>query len=317
MSPPSIVYLGFGPLGTWCLDALLRTEMPVLGVLCRASDRTYDPQKTSSVYTMAEDRGLRLFEQKNPHAPALLAEIDELAPDYVVSIQYDRILKPSFISLAREATLNLHFGPLPRLRGCFPTKWAIIGDETAGVTLHHIDPGIDTGPLIDQELVPLAPDETDRTLYLKLVEAGKKVFARQLENMANRSLPTAEPQDDAEASYHPKRPPFDGLVDWSKDARWVGRFVRAFTFPPHPAARTFFERTELQLRAPIEVLDEGSGAEPGTATLSDGTLSVQCGEGRIAVGQVLLDGRVVAASDLPAEIGVPEGGPFLLRAEPV
>jgi len=286
---PRLIYMGFGEIGRFCLAELLAAGFDVVGVFCRVSDRVVRDD-APSVYTAARRAGLHLFAATDPSDPAFLEEARGLAPDLLLSVQYDRILKPPLLAIPKHGSYNLHFGPLPRLRGCFPTKWAILDDESAGLAFHCIDPGIDTGDVIARALVPLAPDETDQTLYGKLVEAGKALFVEQLGWMRALDAPPTLPQNPAEASYHPKKVPYDGVIDWNRDAAWVERFVRAFTFPPHPAAKATLGGREVQLRAPVETGPDLPGRSPGEAALrADGSAAVQCGRGSLIVRQVLLD----------------------------
>jgi len=278
---PSVLYLAYGAIGCACLEDLLAAGFTIAGVLTRTSDRTEVPGGTS-VYSLARQRGLRCFDAASPSDPAFLEEVQRLAPDILLSVQYDRILKPPLLAIPRHGSYNLHFGPLPRLRGCFPTKWAILENEPGGAAFHCIDPGIDTGDVIARVLVPLAADETDATLYQKLQTAGHALFRAQIPWMKELRRPPVQPQDAAAASYHPKEIPFGGVIDWSRDAAWVERFIRAFTFPPYPAAKARLDGREVQLRAPVAIGPDLPGAAPGDVVhREDGTAAVQCGSGSI------------------------------------
>jgi methionyl-tRNA formyltransferase len=306
---PRVLYMAYGEIGRFCLERLLDRGFEVIGVFCRASDRA-ERDDTPSVYTAARRAGLHVFAATDPSDPAFLAEARELTPNLLLSVQYDRILKPPLLAIPRHGSYNLHFGPLPRLRGCFPTKWAILEDEPGGVAFHCIDPGIDTGDVIARAVVPLAPGETDETLYGKLVEAGKAVFEEQLGWMRALNPPPALPQNGAEASYHPKQIPFDGVIDWSRDAAWVERFVRAFTFPPYPAAKTWLDGKEIQLRAPVGIGPDLPDAAPGEIVFDNGAATVRCGEGSLVVRTVLVEGREVPVSELVS------GGHLLFQGQP-
>jgi methionyl-tRNA formyltransferase len=287
---PTVLYLAYGGIGCACLDDLLEAGFDVAGALTRTSDRS-ELDDRASVYTAARRRGLRVFTAASPGDPAFLEEVRSLAPDLLLSVQYDRILKPPLLAIPRQGCYNLHFGPLPRLRGCFPTKWAILEDEPGGVAFHCIDPGIDTGDVIARTEVPLAPDETDATLYAKLVTAGHALFREQIPWMKELRRPPARPQDGTEASYHPKEIPFGGVIDWTRDAVWVERFIRAFTFPPYPAAKASLAGREVQLRAPVRIGPDVPDAEPGAVRFrEDGSAAVACGAGSIVVERILVDG---------------------------
>jgi methionyl-tRNA formyltransferase len=289
--------MAYGEIGRFCLDRLLDRGFEVIGVFCRASDRR-ERDDTPSVYTAARRAGLHVFAATDPGDPAFLDEARGLAPDLLLSVQYDRILKPPLLAIPRHGSYNLHFGPLPRLRGCFPTKWAILEDEPGGVAFHCIDPGIDTGDVIARAIVPLASGETDATLYGRLVEAGMAVFVEQLGWMGALNPPPALPQNGAEASYHPKRIPFDGVIDWSRDAAWVERLIRAFTFPPYPAAKAWLNGREIQLRAPVGIGPDLPGRRPGEIVFEESQASVSCGRGSLIVRTVLVEGREVPVSEL-------------------
>lgn len=301
---PRVLYMGYGHAGVACLEELLGAGFDVAAAFCRASDRNEQPGDRASVFTCARAHGLACCAATDPNAPVFLAEAARLAPDLLLSVQYDRILKPPLLAVPRHGAFNLHFGPLPRLRGCFPTKWAILEDEPAGVTFHAIDPGIDSGDVVAQTIVPLAPGETDETLYRKLERAGIELFAAQIPWMRALSPPPCRPQDGAASSYHPKRLPFDGVIDWRSEAAWVERFLRAFTFPPYPAARTWHRGEEVQIRAPAAVEADLAGLAPGEFLLDhNGRLAVACGSGSLRVARVLLGGT----ERPPSALGVAPG----------
>jgi len=295
---PRVLYMGFGEVGVFCLARLLEAGFEVVGAFCRASDRT-EREDATSVYSSARRAEVPCFAATDPNAPDFLEEARRLAPDLLLSIQYDRILKPPLLAIPRHGAWNLHFGPLPRLRGCFPTKWAILEDEPGGVTFHAIDRGIDSGDVLAQTIVPLAPGETDESLYQKLQEAGKRLFVEQIPWMKTLSPPSRRPQDPAAASYHPKRLPYDGRIDWSRDAAWIERFIRAFTFPPYPAAKTSLAGREVEIRAPVEIGPDLPGRLPGELVpRPDGAVAVQCGSDSLSVRRVLFQGEERLAAEV-------------------
>lgn len=280
------------------MEELLAAGCEIAGVLCRQSDRAEHDRGAPSVWSAARRLGLRRFSATDPNAADFVAEVRHLAPDLLLSVQYDRILKPPLLAVPSHGAFNLHFGPLPRLRGCFPTKWAILDDEPAGVTLHAIDPGIDTGDVVGQVVVPLAADETDETLYHKLEQAALALFREQVPWMRALRPPDRRPQDAAAASYHPKAIPHQGIIDWRREAAWIERFIRAFTFPPHPAARTWWRGEEVQIRAPVAVAGGLAGAPGEISPAGDGAVAVRCGAGSLRIAEVVLAGGTRPASVL-------------------
>src|SRR4051812_5825643 len=105
---PTVLYLAYGAIGCACLEDLLAAGFDVVGVLTRTGDRT-ERDDIPSVYTLARRRGLHLFAATSPSDPAFLKEVRGLAPDLLLSVQYDRILKPALLALPRHGAYNLHF----------------------------------------------------------------------------------------------------------------------------------------------------------------------------------------------------------------
>ncbi|PCI40771.1 MAG: hypothetical protein COB53_00320 [Elusimicrobia bacterium] len=297
-----VCYFGYGDIGRHCLRSLVDAGVEVVGVFCRESDRRIIPDRPS-VFSLANELGLRCYDVLRPTDKGFLEELRKNPPDYAVSIQYDRILKPSFLEIPTHGSLNLHFAPLPRLRGCFPTKWAIINNEPSGVTLHHILPGVDDGNLIAQEIVVLAADETDETLYHRLVKSGKRVFDAQVAAIADKSVSKGTPQNAEESSYYPKAMPHNGTIDWTRNAAWIERFIRAFTFAPHPAAQTSLGAVAVQITAPIKINGFSSLAPGAFERDESGALRIGCGDGSILVDRFIVDSKDVDAGGLIAVAG--------------
>src|SRR4030067_59541 len=90
-------------------------------------------------------------------------------PDLIVVAAFGQILRPEVLDLPPFGCLNVHASLLPRWRGAAPVQAAILhGDETSGVTIMKMDPGVDTGPILSQRAIPLAPDETGGSLTAPL-----------------------------------------------------------------------------------------------------------------------------------------------------
>src|SRR5439155_5230072 len=172
----------------------------VLAVLDPADDGrdTWQP----SFRRAAESEGLPTFDPVDINAPSGVARVQAAKPDFVFSFQYAQILKASVISAARIATLNLHFGQLPRYQGVSTIAWALInGEQTTGVTLHHIHRGVDSGDIVCAAPVPIAVTDTGRTLYDKCVDAAISLFADWYPRLRSGDVPR-QPQDPTRALYY-------------------------------------------------------------------------------------------------------------------
>jgi methionyl-tRNA formyltransferase len=158
----------------------------------------------------------------------------ETRPDFLLSFQAAQLLKGALLATPAMGALNLHLGPLPRYRGVAPIAWALInGEATTGVTLHHIEVGVDSGPIISSKSVPIRAEDTGRSVYDRCSEAGSELF-RELWPRVRREVPRGRPQLERAALYY-NRHSIDfsqRTVVWQADAEAIANWVRAFIFPP-------------------------------------------------------------------------------------
>ena len=162
---------------------------------------------------------------------AFEAEIAALAPALGVVFSYSRILWPDLIARFPLGIINLHTGPLPTYRGANVLQWAIInGETTSAATLHYLDHGIDTGPVIAARTVPILWEDSALQLRDRLVQAGSSLLAEWLPQTLRHRVP-ATPQDDAQAHSWPRRRPEDGEIDWNWPDRRIYDFIRALVAP--------------------------------------------------------------------------------------
>ncbi len=218
--------------------------------------------------------------------PAAQAAFAALALDAAVVAAYGLILPPAMLDAPRRGCLNIHASLLPRWRGAAPIQAAILaGDAASGVTIMQMDAGLDTGPMLLGEAVPIGPDTTSGALHDALAPLGARLILRVL-----AEDPPPVPQPAEGATYAPKLTREDGRIDWSRDAAAVERQVRAFD--PWPGTFTSVQGTLLKVLAAEPA--EGGGV-PGTVL--DERLTVACGEGALRLTRVQLGGRAA----MPAE----------------
>lgn len=295
-----VVFMGFGATACVSLSALAKAGIQIAVVVCRFDDLG---DGEHSLFATAKNLDLKRVNPVNPNSAEFVAQVEALNADYLVSIQYDRILKPKLIATAKIACINLHFSPLPRLRGCFPTKWAIINNESSGVTLHYIDPGIDTGAIIDQFNVPLDAKETDQTLYSKLQDTATGLFALYVSHIKNQTLPLGKPQSYEQSSYYPKKIPHGGIINWNQPCTQIEQFVRAFTFPPHPYAKSFCGGHELQF-LPFADIDSSSQLSPGEFEYSSTEIKVGGSDGALSFTNFIHNRQTIDATAASQLIGI-------------
>jgi methionyl-tRNA formyltransferase len=159
-----------------------------------------------------------------------LHEISSNRIDLFLSLEFDSILKPKELNCLR--VFNIHFSLLPKYRGVYTSAWPILnGESKSGVTLHRIDEGIDTGPIVDQIDFDLDDDENAYTLYEKYQTFGLAILKRNLNLLLNDKI-SAIPQID-KGTYYPKSSiNYSSLeIDTNVSAEILSRQIRAYYFP--------------------------------------------------------------------------------------
>jgi len=190
-----------------------------------------DPHETrwyASLFDFAKQKGLRVVTEP----PA-----DVGSPDLIFSFYYRSMLPMPLLRQAKLGAFNMHGSLLPRFRGRAPLNWAILKGETeTGVTLHEMTEKPDAGRIVDQQAVPIGPDENAVEVFHKMTAAAEKVLRRSLPSIVKGKV-QFKPNDLSKGSYFGRRRPEDGRIDWSKSAQEIHDLVRAVA-PPFPGAFT-------------------------------------------------------------------------------
>ena len=287
-----LVFCGTPQFAVPTLEALLgaghRVEL-VLSQPDRAHGRGMEIQ-TSAVKQFAAVRGLPLIQpEKIRNNPVLQQQLIQIAPDVIVVVAYGRLIPPWMLELPRYGNLNLHGSLLPKYRGAAPIQWAIAQGETeTGVTTMRLDAGLDTGDILLQDRVPIAPEQTAIELSPALAAVGAELMVRTLAELEAGRL-QAMPQDARLATLAPMLTREDGRIDWGRPAaqivnRWRG-------FEPWPGAFTCFRRKKLSVHAMR--VGEGDGIVPaGTMARRGNRLLVACGDASwLELLEVQLEGK--------------------------
>jgi UDP-4-amino-4-deoxy-L-arabinose formyltransferase/UDP-glucuronic acid dehydrogenase (UDP-4-keto-hexauronic acid decarboxylating) len=156
-------------------------------------------------------------------------------PDIICSIYYKFIIKKNIIEACNRNIFNVHPSLLPKYRGCGSITWAIINNETSfGFTYHYIDEGCDTGNIIYQKELPIRSWDTQLSLYYRAMFESMNYFYDAFDKVILGDLGTRQI---GEASYYPRKTPYEGLIDetWNND--FVERFIRAMYYPPMAPAK--------------------------------------------------------------------------------
>ena len=186
----------------------------------------------------AQVRPAHIFDGSHLREPDVLQAIKALRPDIGLSILFDYILRGEFLDLFPAGVVNLHPAYLPYNRGQYPNVWSIVEGTPAGVTLHYIDAGVDTGDIIARRQVSSEPVDTGETLYRKLERACVELFKETWPLIRSGQAPRI-PQDKQKGTYHRTQDVerIDHIdLNHTYTARELIDVIRARTFPPYPGA---------------------------------------------------------------------------------
>ncbi|MDP2389659.1 MAG: methionyl-tRNA formyltransferase [Acidobacteriota bacterium] len=301
-----VVVFGFGRLALASLDTLERLGVTPVAVVVPGIRSGADVE---IVAARAREKSLRLLVQprRRDLAP-FLETIQSLCPDLMLVWSYPMLLPPALTGLAAMGAFNIHSGKLPEYRGGHVMIWAVInGERESAATLHRIDGGIDTGPVVAEERFAIESDDDIASLQGKLAVAGTALLTKWWPALVDGTAPQT-PQDELRAHYYRMRTPADGLIDWSQSNIQVHNLVRALV-PPWPGAFTWIGDTRLVLRRVTPVNSE-SAAPPGTVLrLAPDQLRIACGAGAVEVTSMEVDGQSTTFADLQ-RLGAAQGRPL-------
>jgi len=205
------------------------------------------------------------------------AQLAAIGPDAIIVVGYGRIIPQWMIDLPRLGNLNLHASLLPKYRGAAPIQWAIAnGESVTGVTTMRIDAGLDTGDILMQREIPIAPEDTAETLGLKLASIGADLMVETLRGLENGQVRPA-PQDHAQATLAPILKKEDGRMDFARSASDL--FNRLRGFQPWPGAFTTFKGKTLQVHR-AQPLQPAVKLTPGDVAVEGMRLFVGCGKNK-------------------------------------
>jgi methionyl-tRNA formyltransferase len=165
--------------------------------------------------------------------------LSKVSCDVLVSVNYLFLVDQKIIEMPKILAFNIHGSLLPKYRGRTPHVWSIINNETVtGITAHLIDPGCDTGDIIEQIEIKIDLQDSGASILKKYESGYFPLIIKILDKIKTNELETI-PQNNSIATYFGKRTPEDGLINWSWQRERIYNWVRAQAFP-YPGAFTFY-----------------------------------------------------------------------------
>jgi methionyl-tRNA formyltransferase len=297
MREPGVAVFAYHSMGARVLKALLARKANIVAVVTHEDDPT-EGDWFDSVEQIARTHSLPLFAPRTPNDPKFVEALRALAPDVILSLCYRRLLGPELLSIPPVAAVNLHGSLLPAYRGRAPINWALInGERHTGVTLHHMVAEPDAGDIVAQKAFDIHPEDTARTLYERVIQAGIGLVLEMFPLIITGRAPR-NPQDHTRATVFPRRRPEDGKVEWTWPTNRIYNMIRALT---HPYPGAFVGEGEKRL-----YLWAGSTLPQARSHLGPGILleirplegiTVSTGDGAILISRVQQYKSVEEAAD--------------------
>jgi methionyl-tRNA formyltransferase len=253
--------------------------------------------RMSRVKQDALARGYEVFQPPTLRSQAAQDELRALAPDLIVVVAYGLLLPQAVLDIPEYGCWNVHASLLPRWRGAAPIQRAIeAGDGETGVCLMRMEKGLDTGPILLEQRVPIGPEETGGQLHDRLADLGAQVLADGLGLLRAGIVPVARPQPDAGVTHARRIDKAEAALDLSRPAAELANKVRAFN--PWPVAEASLAGERVRIHGAVAVAASRPGAPGEILAAGREGIDLACGQGALRIRVLQRDGgRAITAAD--------------------
>jgi methionyl-tRNA formyltransferase len=276
-----VLFLGTPEFAVPTLKELLAdSECTVVGVVCQPDRPAGRGNKLHAPPTkvLALEHNIPVLQPVSlAKSPETVEAMRKLEPDIIVMVAFGQILKKAVLEMPKMGVVNVHASLLPELRGAAPINWSIInGDTVSGVTTMFTEAGVDTGPMLLKDEVPIGPDMTSQELAEELSARGAKLLIETLKQLRAGTL-KAQPQDESKATLAPMMTKELGHLSWKKPAAELHNLVRGLI--PWPGTYTKYKGAPLKVhKTRVDKLLSGSEAmTPGAVAQAGSRVLIACG----------------------------------------
>ncbi|CAH8229953.1 MULTISPECIES: methionyl-tRNA formyltransferase [Vibrio] len=286
-----IVFAGTPDFAARHLAALLSSEHEVIAVYTQPDRPAGRGKKltASPVKQIAVEHNIEVYQPENFKSDQAKQQLAELNADLMVVVAYGLLLPQAVLDTPRLGCINVHGSILPRWRGAAPIQRSIwAGDSETGITIMQMDIGLDTGDMLKIATLPIEATDTSASMYGKLAELGPQALVDCIADIASDKA-IATKQDDALANYAKKLSKEEAKIDWSMDATFIERCVRAF----NPWPMSHFDVAENTIKVWQSRVEAQTSNQPvGTIVKADKSgIYVATGNGLLVLEQLQVPGK--------------------------
>lgn len=299
---PSAVVFAYHDVGVRCLQVLLAQGVKVPLVVTHR-DHPDELIWFDSVAELAKMHDIPVIKPDDPNAPDVADRVCGTQPDFLFSFYFRHMIGPRLLAAAKRGALNMHGSLLPKYRGRVPVNWAVIrGERETGATLHYMIDKPDAGDIVDQQAVPILPDDTASDVFRKVTVAAEWVLYRSLPLLIAGTAPHTG-QDLARGTYFGGRKPEDGRIDWNASAETIHNLVRGVA-PPYPGAFGTLAGKTVRILKSLRQPGRCGGFSVPSLFLENGFCFVQCSDGAVLrIEHMELGGRRIAPGEINTALG--------------
>ncbi len=297
-----VLFMGTPDFAVATLDQLIKSRHEVIGVVTQP-----DKQKgrghavsLSPVKELALQYQVPVYQPLKVKEPEFLEVLRAMEPEVIVVAAFGQLLPKALLDIPAYGCINVHGSLLPKYRGAAPIQYSIIdGEKETGITIMYMDVGIDTGDMILQAVLPIAPKETGGSLFDKMAILGAELLLEALDKI-EAGTAVRIPQDNEKATYVKMLDKDMGRLDFTQSAIRLERLIRGLN--PWPSAYTILDGKTLKLwQADVEPINQAAGMKaknPGEIIeLRRDSIVVATGEGVLVIREVQLEGKKRMAAE--------------------
>ncbi len=285
------LFMGTPDFAATILERIIQAGHEVIGVVTQPDKQKGRGHEISfsPVKELAIKQGLRIYQPVKVKDALFLKDMEELKPEIILVAAFGQILPKAFLDIPPYGCINVHASLLPKYRGAAPIQYSILdGEPETGITIMHMDVGIDTGDIILQKAIPITKEETGGSLFDKLALLGGELLIEAMELLENNTAPRIA-QDNDKATNVKVIDKEMGRIDFMQPAVKLERLIRGLN--PWPSAYTKLDGKTLKLWK-AEVVPGNITAEPGeVVAVGKDSISVMTGEGILVIKELQLEGK--------------------------